>query len=125
MRVHWGVRNIPRFDKKSDGGDDGWFISEASQSCGVADGVGSWRNKNVKPGVYTRSLMAITKNRIESGLNPYDALKSAYEEWQDESNYGSTTFCIAQLLNNVLYVAQLGDTCILVQRKGRVVYQSN
>jgi hypothetical protein len=42
MRVHWGVRNIPRFDKQKDGGDDGWFISEESQSAGVADGVGAW-----------------------------------------------------------------------------------
>lgn len=125
MRVYWGVRNIPRFDKQKDGGDDGWFISEESQSAGVADGVGSWRNKNIKPGIYTRSLMGITKNRIQAGLNPYDAIKSAYEDWKDRTNYGSTTFCVSQLLNNTLFVAQLGDSCLLVQRKGRVVYQSN
>ncbi len=62
MRVHWGVRNLPRFDKQKDGGDDGWFISEESQSAGVADGVGAWRKRNINPGIYTRSLMAITKN---------------------------------------------------------------
>jgi len=125
MRVHWGVRNIPRFDKQKDGGDDGWFISEESQSAGVADGVGAWRNRNIKPGIYTRSLMGITKNRMQAGLNPYDVIKSAYEEWQDRTDYGSTTFCVSQLLNNTLFVAQLGDSCLLVQRKGRVVYQSN
>jgi len=125
MKVHWGVRNIPRFDKQKDGGDDGWFISEESQAAGVADGVGAWRNRNIKPGIYTRSLMGITKNRIQAGLNPYDAIKSAYEEWQDRTDYGSTTFCVSQLLNNTLFVAQLGDSCLLVQRKGRVVYQSN
>ena len=125
MRIYWGVRNIPRFDKKRDGGDDGWFISEESQSAGVADGVGAWRNKNIKPGIFTRSLMAITKSRVQAGLNPFEAIKSAYEEWKDKSNYGSTTFCVTQMRNNTLFVAQLGDSCILVQRKGRVVYQSN
>jgi|TARA_R110000824_G_scaffold107156_2_gene253171 protein phosphatase PTC7 len=125
MRIYWGASNIPRYDKKRDGGDDGWFISEESQSAGVADGVGAWRDKNIKPGIYTRSLMAITKNRVQAGLNPYDGIKSAYEEWKDKSNYGSTTFCVTQMRNNTLFVAQLGDSCILVQRKGRVVYQSN
>ena len=125
MRIYWGASNIPRYDKKRDGGDDGWFISEESQSAGVADGVGAWRDKNIKPGIYTRSLMAITKNRVQAGLNPYDGIKSAYEEWKDKSNYCSTTFCVTQMRNNTLFVAQLGDSCILVQRKGRVVYQSN
>ena len=52
-------------------------------------------------------------------------LKVPMKSGKDRTDYGSTTFCVSQLLNNTLFVAQLGDSCLLVQRKGRVVYQSN
>jgi len=125
MEISWAARNIPRLDKKRDGGDDGWFISFESQSAGVADGVGSWRNKGIQSGRFARSLMAATKHRLEQGMNPVEALEGAFDKWRDKSNYGSSTFCVAQMFDNTLYVAQLGDSCILVQRNGRVVYQSN
>ena len=125
MQVFWGVRNLPRFDKKTDGGDDGWFSNDSTNAAGVADGVGSWRKRGIKSGNFSRSMMSKTNNRIEQGMNPYDALQSAFLDWEDKTSYGSTTFCVAQMLEDVLYVAQLGDSCILVQRNGRVVYQSN
>lgn len=125
MEIYWAARNIPRLDKEKDGGDDGWFISNESQSAGVADGVGSWRKKGINSGRFSRSLMYATKRRIEQGMNPVEALAGAFEKWRDNSNYGSTTFCVSQIFDGILYVAQLGDSCILVLRNGRVVYQSN
>ena len=103
MEIYWAARNIPRLDKEKDGGDDGWFISNESQSAGVADGVGSWRKKGINSGRFSRSLMYATKRRIEQGMNPYDALQSAFADWENKTGYGSTTFCVAQLIEDILH----------------------
>lgn len=107
---------------ENDLGDDAYFISNSQNAAGVADGVGSWRTKGIQSGTFTRSLMTNAKNLVESGFNCFDAVSIALNDWS--GNYGSTTLMMAQQVDDKLYVTQLGDSQILVLRKGKIVYFS-
>ena len=60
-----------------DEGDDAFFVLPSKDAAGVADGTGYWRNKGITSGPYTRSMMINTRNYMEDGFNPYDALEAA------------------------------------------------
>ena len=47
-----GVCNIPHDKKVHKGGEDGYTVSP--QLIAVADGVGSWANKGVDPGLFAK-----------------------------------------------------------------------
>jgi len=68
--------------------------------------------------------MINTQNYMKDGFNPYDALEAAYQSWAVQNNYGSMTFCVGQVIDNRLYIVQLGDCGVLVIRNGAVVYRS-
>tara|TARA_R100000005_G_scaffold95695_2_gene78287 strand:- start:345 stop:1094 length:750 start_codon:yes stop_codon:yes gene_type:complete len=110
--------------KFGDEGDDAFFVLPSKDAAGVADGTGYWRNKGITSGPYTRSMMINTRNYMEDGFNPYDALEAAFQSWAVQNNYGSMTFCVGQVIDNRLYVVQLGDCGVLVIRNGAVVYRS-
>ena len=105
-------------------GDDAFFICNSSDSAGIADGVGSWRGKGVQSGVFARSIMTNTRNFMKAGLNPYDAVSVALSDWSDQSNYGSSTVIVAQRADDRLYVAQIGDSGLMIIRNNRIVFQS-
>ncbi len=107
-----------------DEGDDAFFVLPSKNAAGVADGTGYWRNKGITSGPYTRSMMINTRNYMEDNFNPYDALEAAFQSWAVQNNYGSMTFCIGQVIDNRLYVVQLGDCGVLVIRQGAVGYRS-
>jgi len=109
---------------ENDLGDDAFFVCNDSNSAGIADGVGSWRTKGVQSGKFARSLMTNTRNFMEAGLNPYDAVSVALSDWNDRSNYGSSTVIVAQQSDDRLYVAQMGDSGLIVIRNNRIVFQS-
>lgn len=126
MGIIWAASNLPRTDKVSDGGDDGWFTSDTTNSAGVSDGVGSWRAKGVNAGKFARMLMHRCKKSLESHQNtgnPYLALKEAYS--QRGKVMGSATAIVARGFDEKLYVCQIGDSGMLVIRNGRCVYSSD
>lgn len=115
-------------------GDDACFI--ASHKCadviGVADGVGGWRSYGVDPSRFPRSLMAACERIVKKGdfnpQQPVDILARGYEEIFEQKTLliGSCTACVIALdrAEQMLYTANLGDSGLLVIRKGQVVLRT-
>ena len=59
----YGVKLIPRFDKKKKGGEDAYVVSD--RLIVVADGVGGWARKGVDPGLFAKELCNHVKEGYE------------------------------------------------------------
>lgn len=98
---------------------------------GVADGVGSWREYDVDPRLFSHKLMAECENVLREAscskkggekfrrmIAPAQVLSQAYERVKKDNIVGSTTACVA-LFDNVrhqLHFSNLGDSGIIVLR---------
>jgi len=115
-------------------GDDACFIAshKSADVIGVADGVGGWRSYGVDPSKFPRSLMTACERLVKKGnfnpLRPVDILERAYEELLEEKTplIGSCTACMITLdrVEQMLYTANLGDSGLLIVRKGEVVHRT-
>ena len=56
MYFKYGSSNIPHFDKRDRGGEDAWLAKQ--DILAVADGVGSWANKGIDPGLFSKQLVS-------------------------------------------------------------------
>ncbi|KAH8338831.1 hypothetical protein KR074_001843, partial [Drosophila pseudoananassae] len=115
-------------------GEDAWFktVTPRADILGVADGVGSWRNCGVDPGVFSTFLMSA----CESLANLMDAvpqrpdllLARAYFHLLEQPTpvVGSCTACIVALdrATGILHAVNLGDSGFMVVRGGTVVCRS-
>jgi len=123
--ISMSFANIPRDDKLSDGGDDAWFITNSVTSAfGVADGVGSWRDKGINAGECSRQIMRLSRDYfVEGGTVPITALENA-EELSNKA--GSTTALVAyyDMGLKVLDVIQVGDCNLIVIRDNYVAHQT-
>ena len=87
--------NIPRDDKVLDGGDDAYFITNSViNAVGIADGVGSWRDKGINAGFCARELMEKCKSIFMGGVttSPFIVLEGAENTLSED---GSTTVLLA------------------------------
>ena len=123
--ISMGFANIPRDDKLSDGGDDAWFITNSVTSAfGVADGVGSWRDKGINAGECSRQIMKYCRDYfVDGGIVPVTALDDAVEL---SNKAGSTTALVAyyDMGLKVLDVVQVGDSNLIVIRDSYVAHQT-
>lgn len=109
-------------------GEDAYFVADEEQTIGVADGVGGWAKRGIDSGEYARELMknAITEVRREakegSAVDPKSVLDQAFS---DNKLKGASTACIATHNDGVLRAINLGDSGVMVFRKGELVFKSS
>jgi len=103
--------------------------------CGVADGVGSWREFGVDPRDFSHALMEECENVLAEtskvavraiedggkgrrGIRPGEVLAQAFDRVKERNIIGSCTACVA-LFDNIrhqLHFSNLGDSGIIVLR---------
>lgn len=103
--------------------------------CGVADGVGSWREYDVDPRDFSHALMKECENvlleaseiatrpkedgeKAKRGIRPGEVLSRAYDKVIEQNIIGSCTATVA-LFDNIrhqLHFSNLGDSGIIVLR---------
>lgn len=110
---------IPHPDKVCSGGEDAYFIE--TDCFGVFDGVGSWGEVGVNPGLYSRRLAQLTAAQVER-MGPRavrDALRFAVERNEE---VGTSTACVASLYGTHLIGVNVGDSGLIVIRAGVIVF---
>ncbi|XP_074039512.1 protein phosphatase PTC7 homolog isoform X1 [Leptinotarsa decemlineata] len=115
-------------------GDDAWFTAKykTADVLGVADGVGGWRAYGIDPGEFSLQLMKICERLVKLGhftpTNPSELLARSYYELlhHKKSILGSSTACVVILNkeNSTLYTANIGDSGVMVVRRGKVIHKS-
>jgi serine/threonine protein phosphatase PrpC len=124
---------IPHRDKRDRGGEDAFFLSK--RAAGVFDGVGGWSALGIDPGLYSRRLAEL----MRAGTDSMDASSSLVgvldRAVQTNEAVGSCTACVVALSTpveaseldhqrGVLTCVNLGDSGMLVLRKGKVIFRS-
>ncbi|MFH4974460.1 hypothetical protein AB6A40_001169 [Gnathostoma spinigerum] len=112
-------------------GDDACFISKYRNThvVGVADGVGGWRRYGVDPSAFSRRLMRICSDLVESGdfepCRPDILLAHAFQTLSTPPRpIGSSTACVLVVHQGTLYSANLGDSGYCVLREGSIICRS-
>lgn len=100
---------------------------------GVADGVGSWRQRGIDPRTFSHKLMEECENilleachrdhnldgdKFRRVIPPADIIAQAYERVKTEGIIGSSTACVAlfDCIRHQLHFSNLGDSGIIVLR---------
>eukprot|EP01060_Flectonema_neradi_P030854 TRINITY_DN4561_c2_g1_i3.p1 TRINITY_DN4561_c2_g1~~TRINITY_DN4561_c2_g1_i3.p1 ORF type:complete len:456 (+),score=91.25 TRINITY_DN4561_c2_g1_i3:248-1615(+) len=124
-----------------DCGEDSFFVSNTRKVVGVADGVGSWRQAGFDPSEISNNLMKQGKHISETerdNTSPGDILTKSYNAVLEsgEVRGGSTTALLATIDTHdnknkavgkataTLNIANLGDSGLVVFRKGNIVYRA-
>ncbi|WCJ34517.1 hypothetical protein M5689_015825 [Euphorbia peplus] len=126
LKFTGGSCYIPKANKVRPLGEDAYFICEARNAIGVADGVGGWALEGVDAGKYARDLMenseAALLGQKKGAISPERVMQLAYRKTRTK---GSSTACIIALSEkNLLRYANLGDSGFILFRRGEFVYQS-
>ncbi|EDV90793.1 protein phosphatase PTC7 homolog fig [Drosophila grimshawi] len=116
-------------------GEDSWFVHSApkSETMGVADGVGGWRQMGIDSGVFAKQLMTncskLSEQADYDGRNPRQLLIDGYHRLKEHATnvWGSSTACLVSLHRSdcTLHSANLGDSGFLVLRHGKVLHRSD
>jgi hypothetical protein len=77
--------SIPHPEKVFKGGEDASFVSNDGQAMGVFDGVGSWSDVGVDPGVYSKALAENSKSAYQT-LGPDSPTKILEHAWLKASS---------------------------------------
>eukprot|EP00128_Syssomonas_multiformis_P009263 Colp12_sorted_trinity150504_noHs@13380 len=113
-------------------GEDAFFVAETeSQSLlGVADGVGGWNEIGVDPSAFSWALMNNCAKfaHSERNIDAPTLLTKAFDLLVSEKQVaaGSATACLATFdkKTHKLTVANLGDSGLMVVRKGKVIHKT-
>ncbi|KAJ1612448.1 PP2C-like protein phosphatase [Cryptosporidium canis] len=129
LRLWMGAYYLPRNDKRSKGGEDGWFLSENMQCMGVADGVGEWEDLCGKSArMFSNSLMRSSLEYIKSNrervinkpsIMAKDSLKQSLNCCEKEGIHGASTALVACFdhYSGTIGFANMGDSGALVLRR--------
>ena len=134
-RLHFqaGVAMIPHPNKRQRGGEDAFFLTK--RAAGVFDGVGGWSALGVDPGLYSRRLAELVRAGTES-MDASGSLVSVLDQAAASNDVvGSCTACLVALSTplesaevvsrrGTLTCVNLGDSGLLVMRKGDVIFRS-
>lgn len=122
LKMVFASAYLPKYDPNHPLGEDASFISSATQSAGVADGVGGCAAYGIDSGIYARELMRNSAEAFSAGADdPKAALSAGFSESRSE---GSSTACLVTLRGGVLRCANVGDSGFLVLRRGAAVARS-
>ncbi|XP_073122319.1 uncharacterized protein [Henckelia pumila] len=121
-----GAALLPHPSKVLTGGEDAYFVSGQTW-LGIADGVGQWSFEGTNPGLYAQELMKNCEKRAldcnsNSLCNPAELLILSVGETQSP---GSSTVLLAQLVGQVLQVANIGDSGFIILRHGSIYKRSS
>eukprot|EP00475_Leptophrys_vorax_P039661 TRINITY_DN7198_c0_g1_i1.p1 TRINITY_DN7198_c0_g1~~TRINITY_DN7198_c0_g1_i1.p1 ORF type:complete len:406 (-),score=99.35 TRINITY_DN7198_c0_g1_i1:1085-2302(-) len=130
---------IPHPEKVFKGGEDAHFITELHSdfalsgnnlfAFGVADGVGGWASSGVDPAIFARTLMhncdqffvELQKDREEMEnvdcRTPIYCLRHALDRTLEKSIRGSSTAIVCVIQDQLLHMANVGDSGLYVLRK--------
>lgn len=105
---------------------DSAFIHGATQSFGIADGVGSWKSLGLNPGALAKELMKYASAELtksyetlfdnkskDAGNYLKDVLRTAYDQVK---SFGSSTALLATCFRSNLIAVNLGDSSVMVLR---------
>lgn len=116
-------------------GEDAFFTFHNKKlnsfSFGVADGVGGWAESGVDPSEFAWQLMINCKEESEKDvLVPKQILRNAFQKIHKEKQVeaGSSTACLATITLNDppnLYLANLGDSGLMIVRENKLLYKTN
>lgn len=111
---------MPHPSKASYGGEDAFFVSDSALALGVADGVGGWKESEVNPAEYSKSIARITQEFLEGKWPRTVTLEEYTSDVQAaiacaHSNTrlpGSSTVCAIKIdpMTGVMAAANLGDS---------------
>jgi protein phosphatase PTC7 len=123
LRMEWASCYLPDHD------EDAHFGHDEAGVLGVADGVGSYRNRGVDAAAFSRGLMTSAFMHvlaIEPGtpVCPYTLLERAYDETVASAASGASTAVIFSLAGATLKWAYIGDSAFAVLRGGKIVHRS-
>ena len=112
----YGVKLIPRFDKKKKGGEDAYVVSD--RLIVVADGVGGWEMHGINSGLFSRELCANIKRLFDE--DPTRSLKYLLiEAVKLQTHIGSSTAVLAKFDQkdpSLLLTTNLGDSGYMLCR---------
>jgi protein phosphatase PTC7 len=116
---------VPHPEKAHKGGEDACFISKDKTVLGVFDGVGGWADSGVDPREYAVKLSEGCRKEAD-GTKTRDPVKIMQAGWEEaKQTIGSSTACVAVLKDDTVYMANLGDSGMLVVRPpNSVVFRS-
>lgn len=112
-------------EKKEKGGEDAYFMSETyNGSMGLADGVGSWGREGIDPAMYAKTLMRNAQRAIDRQKGKRLTAKDAMVHAQYRTTVLGSSTCIIALINddNLLDIANIGDSGLRVIRDGKIVF---
>eukprot|EP00123_Amoebidium_parasiticum_P009409 comp19453_c0_seq1/m.22614 comp19453_c0_seq1/g.22614 ORF comp19453_c0_seq1/g.22614 comp19453_c0_seq1/m.22614 type:complete len:370 (-) comp19453_c0_seq1:329-1438(-) len=119
--------------RKRDYGEDAFFLYDGDTHLvfGVADGVGGWVEHGVDPSLFAWALMDNAEKvakKSGGGSLPGEILELAYDAvvLENKVKAGSSTACIVTVdkRTGVLNGANLGDSGMVLLRKGRTAWHS-
>lgn len=126
LRFQAAAAVLPHPDKVGKGGEDAFFIADNGLALGIADGVGSWSERNIDPGLYSRMLMEKSKQAVlEIPLSEDVARQVLIQAHKQTNLMGSSTACVVLLDGSKLRTANLGDSGFMVLRKERILFVSS
>jgi protein phosphatase PTC7 len=125
--------------KPDECGEDSYFnykIGSKILAMGVADGVGSWKNLNIDPALFSRALMLNAHEIINDyyynnkKIDSQKIMNLAYENLKqdDRKIYGSATFCSVSFIYEkdkiLAKTINLGDSGYIIIRNFKLLHQS-
>eukprot|EP00798_Chlamydomonas_sp_ICE-L_P001507 gene1507-32885_t len=127
LRLVASCAMIPHKDKVDKGGEDAYCICQNGLgSIGAADGVSGWAEEGIDPAEYSRTLMKLTAEKLESageeGIDSREVIRHAHM-----ATYlpGSATICLAAMKpHGWLEVANVGDSGVRIVRDGKLMFAS-
>ncbi|KAF5448533.1 hypothetical protein F2P56_029057 [Juglans regia] len=124
--LYSGAASLPYPSKALTGGGDAYFVAVRNW-LGVADGVGQWSLEGVNTGLYALELMEncekiVLDPKSAPVIKPKELLIRSAAESQSP---GSSTVLVAYFDGQVLHVANIGDSGLIVIRNGAVLKRSS
>ena len=100
--------------------EDAYFMSPASGTIGVADGVGGWSAFGVDSSLYSSTLVHKAAEALDDGsrMSPRQVMELAHQRTRI---VGSAAMLVAAVRGTHLDVANVGDCRCRVFRRGRFV----
>ncbi|KAL9224748.1 hypothetical protein vseg_000757 [Gypsophila vaccaria] len=107
------------------GGHDAYFVFE--NWFGVADGVGQWSFGGINKGLYAEEFIqnceSLARNSKNTGLDSFKELFQQSAAMTESS--GAARVLIAHVAEQVLHVANIGDTGFIIIRNGTLFIKSS
>ncbi|XP_021900927.1 probable protein phosphatase 2C BIPP2C1 isoform X2 [Carica papaya] len=116
-----GAASLPQLSKVLAGGEDAYFVI-CQNWLGVADGASSWSLEETRDGLYAHELLRncqkiVSESKSLLVTNPVEIICRSAAESQ---SHGLSTILVAYFDNQVLHVANIGDSGFILLRNGTV-----